>query len=247
MKKISLLFILIMFTCAACEKPVENKEPEITKDSLVSQIDKLSYSIGISIGKKLNSDEMEINEKVLMKGLSDGLTGKDGLLTEQEAKDAIVAFQKQKAQERQMEAEKIKKEGEAFLEKKKTEEGVVALPSGLLYKIINEGDGNSPGPKDTVVVNYRGKLIDGTEFDSSYERGKPATFKVNRVIKGWTEALQLMKPGAKWELYIPSNLAYGPRGTRKIPANSALNFEIELVSFDPKAEKAPKAETAPKK
>ncbi len=149
-------------------------------------------------------------------------------------KDAILAFQKQKSEEKRMEADKNKKIGDEFLAGKKNEEGVVASESGLLYKVINAGDGTSPGPKDSVTVNYRGMTVDGQEFDSSYKRGKPATFKVNRVVKGWTEALQLMKPGSKWELYIPSNLAYGSRGTRKIAANSALIFEIELVSFEPK-------------
>lgn len=234
MKKICLVLILMSFICVACEKKVEKKEMEITKSSLVTQVDKLSYSIGINLGKRLKMDNMEINLDIFKKGLSDGLEGNEELLTEQESKEAILAFQKQKAEEKRMEADKNKKVGDEFLAGKKNEEGVVALESGLLYKVINKGDGNSPGPKDSVTVNYRGMTVDGQEFDSSYTRGKPSTFKTNRVIKGWTEALQLMKPGSKWELYIPSDLAYGSRGTRKIPANSALIFEIELISFEPK-------------
>ena len=131
-----------------------------------------------------------------------------------------------------MQGEKNKQEGEAFLAENKKKEGVKTLPSGLQYKVITEGTGKSPKASDTVTVNYRGTLIDGTEFDSSYKRGQAASFQVNGVIKGWTEALQLMKEGAKWQLFVPSNLAYGEKGTGSGPIgpNATLVFEVELIS-----------------
>jgi FKBP-type peptidyl-prolyl cis-trans isomerase FklB len=138
--------------------------------------------------------------------------------------------------------EKNKKEGEAFLAANKKKEGVITLPSGFQYKAIKEGTGKTPKATDTVTVNYRGTLIDGTEFDSSYKRGQPATFRVNGVIAGWTEALQLMKEGSKWELFIPANLAYGERGAgAAIGPNAVLIFEVELISVKPaeSGEKAP--------
>jgi FKBP-type peptidyl-prolyl cis-trans isomerase FklB len=137
---------------------------------------------------------------------------------------------------RQYLAEKNMKEGETFLAENKTREGVVALESGLQYKILKSGDGEKPAAGDTVVCNYRGTLINGTEFDSSYKRGKPATFAVNRVIKGWTEALQLMPVGSKWQLFIPPNLAYGARGAGNlIGPNATLIFEVELIAIEGKA------------
>jgi FKBP-type peptidyl-prolyl cis-trans isomerase FklB len=143
------------------------------------------------------------------------------LMTEQESKDTIMALQKelQTKQQEQVKAagEKNKKEGAAFLASNKSKEGVVTLPSGLQYKVLAEGKGKTPKADDTVTVQYRGTLIDGTEFDSSYKRGQPATFPVNGVIKGWTEALQLMKEGSKWQLFIPGDLAYGERGTQGGP------------------------------
>jgi FKBP-type peptidyl-prolyl cis-trans isomerase len=138
--------------------------------------------------------------------------------------------QQQAAEKAKAGAENLAK-GTAFLEANKTKEGVVALPSGLQYKVIKEGTGNTPVATDKVKTHYRGRLIDGKEFDSSYKRGKPAEFPVTGVIKGWVEALQLMKEGAKWELYIPANLAYGTRDTPTIPANSTLIFEIELLEI----------------
>ena len=181
-------------------------------------------------------DSMEINTAIFSQGVTDGLSGQNELLTEKEVREVILAFQKRKVEEKNKEAEANKKIGEEFLAGKKNEPGVVALESGLLYKVITQGSGKTPDIKDTVVVNYRGMTVDGKEFDSSYSKEKPATFRVNRVIKGWTEALQLMKEGDKWELYIPSELAYGQRGNRNIAPNSALIFEIELLSIEPKQE-----------
>jgi FKBP-type peptidyl-prolyl cis-trans isomerase FklB len=137
-------------------------------------------------------------------------------------------------------AEKNKKDGAAFLAENKKKEGVVTLPSGLQYKIITQGTGNTPKATDTVTVNYRGSLVDGTEFDSSYKRGQPATFPVNGVIKGWTEALQLMKEGAKWQLFIPSDLAYGEKGAGNvIGPNATLIFDVELISAKEASQESP--------
>jgi FKBP-type peptidyl-prolyl cis-trans isomerase FklB len=171
----------------------------------------------------------------LAKGVRDAVSGGQPLLSETEVRETLRAYYAEartKVQEKRKQlAEKNKKEGEAFLAENAKKEGVKTLPSGLQYKVLAEGSGASPSTNDTVVTQYRGTLIDGTEFDSSFKSGKPATFGVTRVIKGWTEALQLMKPGAKWQLYIPSNLAYGDAGTPTIPPGSTLLFEIELLSI----------------
>jgi len=197
--------------------------------------DKLSYTFGANFGKSLKQQEIEINTDMFIKGIKDGLTGDKMLLTDQEMKDTMMAFQKEmavkQAEKRKALAEKNKKEGEAFLSANKANEGVKTLPSGLQYKVITEGTGKTPKATDSVVTNYRGTLIDGTEFDSSYQRKNPATFRVSGVIKGWTEALQLMKEGSKWQLFVPPELAYGERGAGpKIGPNAVLVFEIELVS-----------------
>jgi len=204
------------------------------KQTLKTQKEKLSYAIGIDMGSSLKRNAIDIDADILYKGIKDALAGGTLLLTEQEIKDTIQAAQKelQAKQQAKMKTlgEKNKKEGEAFLAANKKKEGVKTLPSGLQYKVITEGGGKSPKATDTVSVHYRGTLIDGTEFDSSYKRGEPATFSVSGVIKGWTEALQLMKEGAKWQLVIPSNLAYGERGTGgPIGPNAVLIFEVELI------------------
>ena len=184
---------------------------------LKTQKDKVSYSIGMDIGMTLKNQSIEVDPAILARGIKDSMTGQKPLMTEQEIRDTIAAFQKEmmaKQQElaKQM-GEKNKKEGEAFLAENKKKEGVKTLASGLQYKVIKAGTGKKPKATDTVTTNYRGTLVDGTEFDSSARQGKPATFPVNGVIPGWTEALQLMEEGAKWQLFIPSNLAYGERGT----------------------------------
>ena len=207
---------------------------------LKTQKDKVSYSIGMDIGMTFKNQSIEVDPAILSRGIKDSMTGQKPLMTEQEIRDTIAAFQKEmtaKQQElaKQME-EKNKKEGEAFLAENKKKEGVKTLPSGLQYKVMKAGTGKKPKATDTVTTNYRGTLVDGTEFDSSYKRGKPATFPVNGVIPGWTEALQLMEEGAKWQLFIPSNLAYGERGTPGGPIgpNATLIFEIELISIQEK-------------
>jgi len=207
------------------------------KLELKTQKDKASYAIGLDMGGSLKKNDIEVNTDALVKGIKDGLSGEKPLLTDQELKETIAAIQKDlmaKQQEKQKAvAEKNKKDGEAFLEANKKKPGVKVLPSGLQYKVLTEGKGKTPKATDTVTVNYKGTLVDGTEFDSSYKRGQPATFQVKGVIPGWTEALQLMKEGSKWELYIPSNLAYGERGAGGlIGPNSTLIFEVELISVN---------------
>ncbi len=192
--------------------------------------------IGIDIGGSLKKQPFEVDAAMVAKGLRDALSGGKTLMTDQEVKETLMALQQElmaKQQARMKEAgEKNKKEGEAFLAANKTKEGVKALPSGLQYKVITEGKGKKPAATDTVSVNYRGTLIDGTEFDSSFKRNQPATFPVNGVIKGWTEALQLMKEGSKWQLFVPSDLAYGERGAgAAIGPNAVLIFEVELLSI----------------
>jgi FKBP-type peptidyl-prolyl cis-trans isomerase FklB len=201
--------------------------------------DKLSYAIGLNIGRSLQKDDIGVDPEIVAQGFKDALTGGKTLLTDDEAKAAIVALQSdlRKKQEETMKAagEANKKQGDAFLAANKAKEGVVTLPSGLQYKIVTPGTGPKPAATDTVVCNYRGTLIDGTEFDSSYKRGQPATFPVGQVIPGWTEALQLMPVGSKWQLFIPPDLAYGERSPSPvIGVNSTLIFDIELLSIQGK-------------
>jgi FKBP-type peptidyl-prolyl cis-trans isomerase FklB len=204
---------------------------------LTTQKDKLSYSVGIDMGNSLKRNSIEIDPDMLLKGIKDAMTGEKTLMTEQEIRETIQTAQKefQAKQQEKMKAvgEKNKKEGETFLAENKIKEGIKTLPSGLQYKVISAGSGTMPKATDTVTVNYKGMLIDGTEFDSSYKRGEPATFAVNGVIKGWTEALLLMKEGAKWQLFIPSDLAYGERGAMGGPIgpNAVLIFDVELVKI----------------
>ncbi len=200
--------------------------------------EKVSYGIGVDIGRVMQKQGVAIDADLLAKGIKDAVSGGKLLMTDQEIQETLMAFQKE-MRAKQEEAnkalgEKNKKEGEAFLAANKSKEGVKTLPDGLQYKVLKPGTGKKPKPTDTVVTQYRGTLIDGTEFDSSYRRGQPATFRVDGVIRGWTEALQLMEEGAKWMLYIPPALAYGDRGAGpQIGPNATLIFEIELVSIQP--------------
>lgn len=228
----------------------ENAEVAEKSTDLATVQQQVGYSIGSQIGGDFRRNEFDIDADAFAKGFKDAFSGKELLLNEKEIEDVLDAF-KQRLQEAQK--EKIEKQaaaGKAFLEENKTKEGVVVLPSGLQYKVIKEGTGATPKATDTVKTNYRGTLIDGTEFDSSDKHGEPATFLVTHVVPGWTEALQLMKVGAKWELYIPSELGYGARGSRTIPPNAALIFEIELLDILPPKPvappKAPKPVAPPK-
>jgi FKBP-type peptidyl-prolyl cis-trans isomerase FklB len=195
---------------------------------LKNQKDKVSYIIGMNIGNDLKRQSIDISPKILAEGVQQALAGSKPLLTEQEIQETMMAFQKEMMA-------KQKERGDAFLAENKKKEGVKTLPSGLQYKVIKAGTGKKPKLNDTVMTHYRGTLIDGTEFDSSYKRGQPVSFLVSGVLPGWTEALQLMEEGAKWQLFIPSNLAYGERGAGGIIGpNATLIFEIELVSIQEK-------------
>ena len=195
---------------------------------------RLSYAIGLNMANRFQQDEIEVDIEALTLALADVKAGKESRLSEDEIRKTLMAVQ-EKQQAKHNEAIKVvaeanKKEGEDFLAENAKKEGVVTTDSGLQYKVLEAGEGPKPSATDTVSVNYRGTLIDGTEFDSSYKRGQPVSFPVNGVISGWTEALQLMSEGAKWELYIPSDLAYGPGGTGgPIGPNATLIFEVELL------------------
>jgi FKBP-type peptidyl-prolyl cis-trans isomerase FklB len=203
---------------------------------LATPKEKSSYALGMNIGRGLVHQSIDVDTASLLRGLKDTLSGSKPLLSDEEAQAALSQLQNEVQAKQQMAMQKAgeenMKEGEAFLAQNKAKEGVVVLPSGLQYKILTQGTGPKPTASDTVVCNYRGTLINGTEFDSSYKRGQPASFAVNQVIRGWTEALQIMPVGSKWELFIPPDLAYGPRGAGGvIGPNATLVFEVELLSI----------------
>lgn len=207
---------------------------------LKTQKDKVSYAIGLNIGKSFRKDSVDVNSLIFARGVKDAITGAKPLLTDDELKAALTELQaelkKHQDDAARVAGESNQKAGETFLAENKAKDGIVALPSGLQYKIITAGTGPKPAETDSVVCNYRGTLLDGTEFDSSYKRGQPATFPVNGVIKGWTEALQLMPVGSKWQLFVPADLAYGARGAGgEIGPNATLVFEVELISIQEKA------------
>jgi FKBP-type peptidyl-prolyl cis-trans isomerase len=212
---------------------------------LKTQKDKFSYSLGMKMGENLHKQSVPVDPAILARGLKDGLAGAKTLLTDDEAQAAIMEVQNDMRKKQQDKMQEVgtanKKEGTAFLAANKAKEGVVTLPSGLEYKILKEGTGPKPTASDTVVCNYRGTLINGTEFDASSKHGGPATFPVGGVIKGWTEALQLMPVGSKWQLFVPSDLAYGDRGAGgDIGPDATLIFDVELLSIaDKSKEKAP--------
>src|SRR6266513_1523455 len=212
----------------------QEKSPQL-KD----QKEKVSYAIGMNIGLNLSRQKVDINLDLLVTGIKDAIAGKPQL-TQDQIKDVMTQLEKDMEQKQKAAGEKNKADGAKFLEENKKKEGVKTTASGLQYKAVKEGTGPQPKATDMVTVNYRGTLIDGTEFDSSYKRGQPATFPVNGVIKGWTEALQLMKKGAKYQLFIPANLAYGERAMGPdIGPNSTLIFEVELQDVKPPPTPAP--------
>ncbi|HJX25460.1 MAG TPA: FKBP-type peptidyl-prolyl cis-trans isomerase [Chthoniobacterales bacterium] len=192
--------------------------------------DKVSYSVGLSVGSNFKKQGQDLNPDALLAGLKDALSGKQPALSEKEMQETMETWSKQMEDKQKTMSEKNAADGVKFLAENKSKSGVKTTASGLQYKVIKEGSGAQPKAADTVTVNYRGTLINGTEFDSSYKRGQPATFPVNGVIKGWTEALQLMKVGSKYQLFIPSSLAYGERAvSADIAPNSTLIFEVELI------------------
>ena len=204
--------------------------------TLTTEKQKQSYALGMNIARRLKEQPVDLDKDALVQGFKDELSGGKVQLTDDQVEAELKTLSAEanaKAQEEQQKAaEANMKEGQDFLAANKAKEGVVALPSGLQYKIVKQGTGPKPTASDTVVCNYRGTFINGQEFDSSYKRGQPATFPVGGVIKGWTEALQLMPVGSKWQLYIPSDLAYGPRGAGGvIGPNQTLIFDVELLSI----------------
>lgn len=204
------------------------------KLELKDQRDKESYSLGYQFGESLKIQALDVNLDVYTSAIRDALAGKAPQLSQEEIRATIMDLQKramaaqQKAVKEQ--GDKNLAEGKAFLTSNAKKEGVKTLPSGLQYKILAEGSGKTPKATDEVTVNYKGSLVDGREFDNSYKRGAPTNFRVDKVIRGWTEALQLMKEGSKWELFIPPELGYGERGAGPVPPNSVLIFEVELIS-----------------
>lgn len=226
-----LLTVLVSFGLLACQS---NTQDNIKMNS---QTDSVSYAIGLDIGKNLKSQKIEVAAEVLAQGIKDIIDSNKTLLTETEAQEVLMAFQKRlMAKHEEMmkgQGDKNKLAGEEFLAANKAKEGVVTLPNGLQYKVIKMGTGKNPKATDNVTVHYRGTLIDGTEFDSSIGRGEPATFQLDQVIKGWTEGVQLMPVGSKFEFYIPSDLGYGDRSAGQlIQPNSTLIFEVELISIN---------------
>jgi FKBP-type peptidyl-prolyl cis-trans isomerase FklB len=221
MKRFALILIAVSFTIPLW---AEDKPPQL-KDLK----DKASYAIGLNFGFNFKRENVDLNTDAFSAGFKDAMAGRKPLLTENEVKDTMTAFEKDMEAKQQATAQKNAADGDKFLADNKSKEGVKTTASGLQYKVKKDGTGAQPKATDTVTVNYRGTLIDGTEFDSSYKRGQPATFPVNGVIKGWTEALQMMKVGSAYQLFIPASLAYGPQGRPGLPPNSTLIFEVELL------------------
>ena len=228
--------------CASNTKSVGTNAPSAAEKTpagtnvLSDEKARVSYAIGMTMGHNFEAQGVEVNTDLLVRGLKDMQSGGATLLTLQEMHETLAEFQKTIAakmrQKREEVAAKNRADGEAFLAKNKTQPGVVTMPDGLQYKIITNGSGATPTLSDAVTVNYRGTLIDGTEFDSSAKAGHPAKFDANSVVPGWIEALTNMKVGSKWEIYVPSALAYGERGRPGIPPNSVLIFDVELLSTE---------------
>lgn len=222
MKRASLALVLVAAVgLISCEK---TKTPKTDQE-------KYSYAIGYQFAKNLKQQSVDYDEASLKQAIGDVTKGKDSQVNDEEMQRVMQAMYEERSKKMNAEAGENLKKGQEWLAQNKTAEGVKTTESGLQYKVISEGDGPKPKESDVVVVHYRGTLIDGTEFDSSIKRNQPAEFPLKAVIPGWTEGLQLMKKGAKYEFYIPSELAYGERGRPSIPANSVLKFEVELLDI----------------
>jgi FKBP-type peptidyl-prolyl cis-trans isomerase len=226
---------LILFICACLIAPAFAQD----KTALKTDNDKISYVLGLNLGTDMKKRSInDLNYDLLIKGIRDAYADGEKLMTDEEAEQVWSTFQQNMKASSMKMSDDNKKKGDEFLAQNKAKEGVVTLPSGLQYKVIKAGSGPKPKLTDTVTTHYRGTLINGSEFDSSYKRNAPVSFPVNGVIKGWTEALQLMETGSKWQLFIPSDLAYGPNGAGGvIGPNETLIFEVELISVKPTAEK----------
>lgn len=216
----SVIVLSFILTVSGEDKPAPFKD----------QKDKFSYAVGLNIGMNFKRQNVDVNPDIIVSGLKDGIAGKPQMNTDQ-IRETMMAFEKDMQQKQAEAGKKNQADSEKFMADNKKKDGVKTTASGLQYKVIKEGNGAQPKSTDTVTVNYRGTLVDGTEFDSSYKRGQPATFPVGGVIKGWTEALEMMKAGSKYQLFIPPDLAYGEHSpSPTIPPNSALIFEVELIS-----------------
>jgi FKBP-type peptidyl-prolyl cis-trans isomerase len=207
-------------------------------DSLATLDDSVSYAIGINIGNVYNTRGVTVNPEIMHRGFIDGYRAEDGLMPEADWRRVLTAYQTRHRQEQVAENKRIaevnQEAGRIFLEENAKAEGIIVTDSGLQYRILEEGVGSKPLSGDNVRVHYKGMFLDGTVFDSTYEKGEPAILSLRSVIKGWQEALQMMKVGAKWELFVPSNIAYGPKGSGgKIKPNTTLHFEVELLGIAP--------------
>ncbi len=231
------------------QKGADQKAPDQAAQAPAGvDMDKASYSLGVLFGRDMKSQGLELKVDAFMKGFKTSLSDGKPEMTDEEMQQVMTALSADLAVKKQTQLKKAMEENKAkedsFLSENKKKEGVQVLPSGLQYKVLKEGAGKKPTADDSVTVNYRGTLLDGKEFDSSYKRNEPATLPVSGVIPGWTEALQLMKAGSKWEIYIPAKLAYGEAGVGEvIPPNSTLIFQVELLSV----KQAPKKAAAPAK
>ncbi len=222
-----------LIAVAGCKQ--EAQEPEKKEVTLETMDQKVSYILGSDIGGRIKAMDFDLDIDAFVQALEDVRAGTESRLSDEEVRAIMTSFQAEQQAKRQEEMNKAQEEnltkGQEFLKENATKEGVTQTESGLQYKVIEEGTGETPSADDVVKVHYRGRLLDGTEFDSSYGRGQPATFPVSNLIPGWVEALQLMKVGGKWEIYVPADLAYGPGGTPNIPPNSTLIFEMELLEI----------------
>jgi FKBP-type peptidyl-prolyl cis-trans isomerase FklB len=238
--------VLLLTTPLMAQKNEPIDKPAAEKPPTATKADK-SYAIGINIGTNIKKDDLDIDLKEVLAGVTDGISGKKSRLTDEQLQTAMQALQYEIQQRAIAKFEKIKKDGEAFLAANAKKPGVTETASGLQYKVIKSGKGASPKRTDRVSTHYHGTLLDGTVFDSSVERGKPVTFPVNRVIPGWTEALLKMKVGDKWQLFVPPDLAYGEAGTDDgaIGPNSVLVFEVELLGIEEPAETPPPTKKSP--
>ncbi len=220
-----ILFVVISSSVCQAAEPLKLNDPK----------DKNSYTLGYTFGKNMKESGVDLKTDTLLEGIRDGLEAKVPVMGQDEMRETLTRLEEQMRIARQKitkeSSAKNIEEGKAFLDKNKEKQGVKTFPDGLQYKVLSEGSGPTPSATDTVTVNYRGSLIDGTLFDSSYTRGEPTTLRVDGVIPGWTEALQHMKTGAKWQIFVPPELGYGARPNNRIPPNSTLIFEIELLSI----------------
>ena len=237
-----MIFLLLTMTSleTSAQKSKKSKKNKARTEApaevmLQSHQDSISYMIGRDIGRNMKTNGIEVTSELMAKGLKDGLNGIDSVMNDSVTEKLMAAFQAEMMAKQQQVSQAENSEniaaGEAFLAENKLKAGVKETESGLQYRVISEGEGEHPGAEDVVEVHYTGRLIDGTVFDSSVERGESIKFPLNGVIPGWTEGVQLMKPGAKYEFVIPSNLAYGERSTGPIPGGSTLIFEVELISI----------------